>query len=66
MLLKINGKPAEIPEETSLLNLIELKNIPSKILILELNGNIIQREKWQDTRLNSGDKLEIIRIIGGG
>jgi sulfur carrier protein len=66
MMVKINGQSTEIAEEATLQTLVELKKISPKTIILELNGQIVNSEKWPNTLLKTGDKLEIIRIIGGG
>jgi len=33
---------------------------------VELNRDIVQRDKWASTSLNSGDRLEIVHFVGGG
>jgi thiamine-phosphate pyrophosphorylase len=66
MLIKINGQAAEVQDGQSIRELVVARELPANGLIIELNGVILQRELWAVTRLNSGDNLEIIRIIGGG
>lgn len=66
MQLKINGAVAEIPDNSSIDDLLLTRKLPRDIVIIELNGEIIKREKWESLKLNPSDSLEIIRIIGGG
>jgi sulfur carrier protein len=66
MLININGKLAEVADKSSLHDLLNSRGINQKAVILELNGQIIRSECWSATALNQNDKLEIIRIIGGG
>lgn len=66
MLIKINGKESEISDNTSINNLISDRKLPTAAIIVELNGTIVARGLWETTKLNPGDSLEIIRIIGGG
>lgn len=33
---------------------------------VELNGDIVSRAQWQETKVNSGDKLEVVHFVGGG
>ena len=32
----------------------------------ELNGEIIPREKWDETPVTDGSVMEVVRMIGGG
>ncbi|MBM2825287.1 MAG: thiamine biosynthesis protein ThiS [Dehalococcoidales bacterium] len=66
MQLKINGAVAELADNASIRDLLLAKKLPGEIVIIELNGEIIKREKWESLKLSSNDNLEIIRIIGGG
>ena len=33
---------------------------------VELNREIVPRERWSGTRLSEGDRLEIVHFVGGG
>ena len=62
----INGKPAELRENSSLKDLLSDRKLPEDVVIIELNGEIINRGKWENIKLNPNDSLELIRIITGG
>ena len=66
MKVKINGAIAELPDNSSVKDLLMARKLPWDIVIIELNGEIINRGKWESLKLNPSDSLEIIRIIGGG
>ncbi len=66
MQVKINGAVAELVDDCSIDDLLLSRKLPRDIVIIELNGEIIKREKWGNLKLNPSDSLEIIRIIGGG
>jgi thiamine biosynthesis protein ThiS len=38
---------------------------PDRVAI-ELNREIVPRGQWSQTRLNEGDRLEIVHFVGGG
>jgi thiamine biosynthesis protein ThiS len=38
---------------------------PDRVAI-ELNREIVPRDRWAQTRLNDGDELEIVHFVGGG
>jgi thiamine biosynthesis protein ThiS len=66
MLVKINGKESDILPDSTIQDLIRTKNLPEKIIIVDLNGNIINPEDWSNTYLRPDDDLELIQIIAGG
>ena len=66
MLVKINGKESDILPDSTIQDLIRAKNLPEKIIIVDLNGNIINPEDWSNTYLRPDDDLELIQIIAGG
>jgi thiamine biosynthesis protein ThiS len=66
VLIKINGAESEIADGLSVRDLLNERKMPGKAIIIELNGELVKRESWDSLKLNSGDHLEIIGIIGGG
>lgn len=50
----------------SLSEYLEQLGINPQIIAVEHNGEIIRRERYAETRLNAGDVLEIVRMVGGG
>ena len=62
----VNGKTEHISENLSIKDYLQLKNITSGEVVVELNRNIIKREEWKGTILQSGDQLELVRLVGGG
>ena len=66
MQVKINGAVHEIPDNSSIRDVLAARKLSVDIVIIALNDDIIKKEKWESLKLNSNDKLEIIRIMGGG
>jgi sulfur carrier protein len=71
MILRINGEernfadPAPATDFTlsSLIESLEMK--PDRVAV-ELNRDIVPRDRWQQTHLKDGDRLEIVHFVGGG
>ena len=64
--IQLNGNPYEINTETNLNQLLnKLKNQKTKVAI-EVNGAIVEKNKYPKVILNKGDKVEIVHFIGGG
>ncbi|QJW49179.1 sulfur carrier protein ThiS [bacterium BFN5] len=66
MELTVNGKILEFQEELSIAMLVEKKGFNPETIIIELNYEIIKREKWDETILKQNDHLEVLTFVGGG
>ena len=69
MKLRINGEAREFsgsPDPFTLAALVETLGMKSDRVAVELNLDIVPRDRWADTQLNEGDKLEIVHFVGGG
>ncbi len=66
MQLTVNGKPREAEESSTILRYLETLAIHPQGVAVELNGDIVKRDRYAETLLHSGDRLEIVRAVGGG
>ena len=71
MKLHINGEegtygPAPGREPFTLAALIESLNMKPDRVAVELNRDIVPRDRWPQTQLKDGDRLEIVHFVGGG
>ena len=64
--IKINGKFSIINESLSLSIFLKLLKIPIKKVAIELNKEIIDKNKMNKIKLKENDKIEIVHFIGGG
>lgn len=63
----VNGKNVEIEsKEISLLEYLLDQEYDINRIAVELNGSIIKKSMYSETRLSKGDKVEIVCFIGGG
>jgi len=62
----LNGKEYRTTGVVSIAELLrELKQDPGRVVV-ELNSAIIPRQQYQTVSVNDGDKIEIVRLVGGG
>lgn len=71
MKLHINGEESDLetpapPAEFTLAALIESLAMKSDRVAVELNREIAPRDRWSQTVLKDGDRLEIVHFVGGG
>ncbi|OFV94419.1 MAG: thiamine biosynthesis protein ThiS [Acidobacteria bacterium RIFCSPLOWO2_02_FULL_61_28] len=66
MQIVINGESREVPLEISLQDLLRLLELKEDRVAVELNRDIVRRDRWPETRLRDQDRLEIVQFVGGG
>ena len=66
MRIEVNGKPVDIDEGTTVEALLKRLGIPQQGTAVELNREIIPRSQHNSTLLKEGDRVEIVRMVGGG
>lgn len=62
----VNGEAREVAEDSALIKLIESLKLNAAAMVAELNGEIVPRFEYETRRLAAGDRLELIRLVGGG
>jgi thiamine biosynthesis protein ThiS len=66
MKLHINGDEKSFDSPLTLGALVEILGMKSDRVAVELNLDIVPRDRWAATALNEGDRLEIVHFVGGG
>ena len=69
MKFKINGEFKSIVDsnaELFLEGLVTQLGYQPQLVVIELNGVIINPKDWLSTKIKNGDCLEIVTIVGGG
>jgi thiamine biosynthesis protein ThiS len=66
MKLQINGDFLEFSSPLTLAGLVEQLGMKQDRVAVELNREIVPRDRWQQTNLAEGDRLEIVHFVGGG
>ena len=64
--IQLNGDPYEINTGTNLNKLLNKLKIQKSKVAIEVNGEIVEKNKYQNLILNKNDKVEIVNFIGGG
>jgi thiamine biosynthesis protein ThiS len=64
--LQINGRPVELEGPTTVLAYLEKLGVSPRAVAVEHNGTIIERASYAEARLEQGDVVEIVRMVGGG
>jgi thiamine biosynthesis protein ThiS len=66
MNLIINGEDRQFDSVSNIFSLLERLGMKPDRVAVELNRDLVPRERWTSTHLSDGDKLEIVHFVGGG
>jgi sulfur carrier protein len=65
MRVTINGKPEEVSGGT-VLEILKAKDVEPRMVAVELNSTMLDREALAQTAVKEGDSLEFLFYMGGG
>ena len=64
--IQLNGDPYEINYGININELLNKLKIKKNKVAIEINGEIVEKNKYPNLVLNKNDKVEIVQFIGGG
>ncbi|MEZ4358835.1 MAG: sulfur carrier protein ThiS [Kofleriaceae bacterium] len=62
----VNGEPREVPEGSSVLELLTHLGLAGKPVAVERNLEVVPRARHAQVVLGAGDRLEVVTFVGGG
>lgn len=66
MLVRVNDKSVEVPDQIDVQKLLDTVDVPPNYLAVEINGDVIAREDYRATEVKAGDQIEVVTLVGGG
>ena len=64
--LTINGHERKLPAELSLPALLTELGVDRRMVAVAHNGDVIPRATYDDVTVRDGDRIEVVRMVGGG
>ena len=64
--VQVNGKEREIQSGLSVHELVESFDLNPLLIVVELNREILSRDKFKDVQVSDGDSVELVHFVGGG
>jgi sulfur carrier protein len=61
-----NGKPYEVESGLTVEQFIRLRGLDPRLVVVERNGEALERAAYETTVLEPGDRLELVRAVAGG
>ena len=62
----LNGAPHQVAPDATLADLVEALALSDQALALAVNRSVVPRQQWRERGMQPGDRVEVVRAIGGG
>lgn len=66
MTVTVNGQARTVVEGLTLAQFVKELGLERNPIAVELNREVVPRDRHGETRLADGDRLEIVTLVGGG
>jgi thiamine biosynthesis protein ThiS len=66
MQIMFNGEQRDATEGITVAALLEELQLPPKRVAVEVNLELVPRDRHADCVLRDGDRLEVVTLVGGG
>lgn len=64
--IEVNGESRNVADGHSVADLLRDLALDGRLVVVELNRQIIRRNEIEDVALRDGDRVEIVHFVGGG
>lgn len=64
--IELNGEAREVRAEDCIQDLIDALSLTNQALAIAVNREVVPRAQWRERRFVVGDKVDIVKAIGGG
>ncbi|MGH2678373.1 MAG: sulfur carrier protein ThiS [Actinomycetota bacterium] len=66
MQVVVNGTGFDLSEETTVSELLRMRGLDPRYVVVERNGEPLSRDRYGAVLLEDGDRLELVRAVAGG
>lgn len=66
MQIEVNGQQREVPDDTTIAQLLRELDVKVPHVAVEVNLEVVPRARHGETKLRAGDRLEVVTLVGGG
>ncbi|MFN8651976.1 MAG: sulfur carrier protein ThiS [Gemmatimonadales bacterium] len=64
--LVVNGETRKVPAPATLTDLLTHLRLDPRMVVVELNREIVRRQYLSERQLKDGDAVELVHFVGGG
>lgn len=66
MNVRVNGTERELEDGSTVSNLVSELGYGNRQVVVELNGEPLERSRFAGVKLEAGDVIEVVRAVAGG
>ena len=67
MKIKVNGEAKDFSENMNISNLLKVNKVEQPEMVsVQLNGEFVERENFDSTKVKDGDEVDFLYFMGGG
>jgi sulfur carrier protein len=68
VIVQVNGKPAELPDEATVADAVKAVGVDSERrgLAVAVDGEVVRSADWERTSLSERQAVEVVRAVQGG
>ncbi len=64
--ISVNGKPMDVEPGLTVDGLLTFLNVKREYTAVAINRDVVRKSDYDTVKLSEGDKVEIVRPMGGG
>jgi sulfur carrier protein len=64
--LTVNGRPADAEDGSTLTGVVATVTDRASGIAVAVNGEVVPRSGWDATRLQPGDRVDVVTAVQGG
>ena len=66
MRIRLNGKDRDVQGGHTVRSLLAELELHPGMVVVELNRDILERDRYADVLVHEGDTIELVHFVGGG
>ena len=66
MRVTLNGRDRDVRDARTIEELIRSVDLDPRSVIVEHNGEALERRRYGEVRISQGDRVELVRAVAGG
>ncbi len=66
MTIRLNGEPREVSDGSTVQQIVEWLGVNPLMAAVEVNVDIVARDRYRTMVLHEGDVMEVVHVVGGG
>lgn len=65
-MVQINGEARKNYENLTVEEMIDREGLQRSRIAVEINGEIVSKQRYNETVVHTGDVIEVVSFVGGG